>query len=540
MRHRHRTPPHRRTQVLQLLALTTDGTHEQVSSVSLGGASAGTTVVHVAQDTPREMAMRRGLLHGPNMLRGLLTWLADSAAGEAGAAAAAAAAAAAGLAPGECWWQRQWSRRLAPQLGAAGPSGSSGTTTNNTNTITATGSISTSSSTSSSTATSSTSSASALTCASDWGLPQPALQALAMSSFTLQRWLKSVSRAARHLAAKAHELALVVWDLAPGDPLIKAACGLPSNPDQDHDDDCGHIGTHTRAAAGTARLVFQAAAPLVHAFTLCKEFADAARAREGSNSSSSGTAGGGGGGVDTGEAKAVAAEAEAAAEAWKQLLLECLPPCIASVVQLLCVGAGPQATDADFGWLAHALLQLATVVPEELFGKLGDVIVPPSGPRARMTVSKALGAIMSLRFREVPGKEAELRVVTEALDVAKAVQDRSGRLAPGEREAMLAGCAATAGWRAMDSGAPAQPDWARRVGALLPPPALATELLGLGGCPALEGCSNGACVRMPGASAAAAPALRCGGRCGGAVLYCCGDCQAAHWKAGHKAACGKK
>eukprot|EP00198_Chlamydomonas_reinhardtii_P000509 XP_001689844.1 predicted protein [Chlamydomonas reinhardtii] len=70
---------------------------------------------------------------------------------------------------------------------------------------------------------------------------------------------------------------------------------------------------------------------------------------------------------------------------------------------------------------------------------------------------------------------------------------------------------------------------------------LATELLGLAAlAPALEGCSNPACLRMPGGSAAAAPVLRCGGLCGGAVSYCCRGCHAEHWRAGHKEACGKK
>ena len=31
----------------------------------------------------------------------------------------------------------------------------------------------------------------------------------------------------------------------------------------------------------------------------------------------------------------------------------------------------------------------------------------------------------------------------------------------------------------------------------------------------------------------------CGGGCGGAVAYRCRESQVAHWKEGHKAACGK-
>ncbi len=51
-----------------------------------------------------------------------------------------------------------------------------------------------------------------------------------------------------------------------------------------------------------------------------------------------------------------------------------------------------------------------------------------------------------------------------------------------------------------------------------------------GGC-----CSNGACVQLEGDSEAAVKLRRCGG-CK-AVRYCCQECQAADWAAGHKQAC---
>eukprot|EP00198_Chlamydomonas_reinhardtii_P011416 XP_001700753.1 predicted protein [Chlamydomonas reinhardtii] len=51
-------------------------------------------------------------------------------------------------------------------------------------------------------------------------------------------------------------------------------------------------------------------------------------------------------------------------------------------------------------------------------------------------------------------------------------------------------------------------------------------------------CSNPACVVLKGDCEVELPLKACGG-CGGAAAYCCRDCQVAHWRAGHKAACGK-
>ncbi|KAG2450372.1 hypothetical protein HYH02_004876 [Chlamydomonas schloesseri] len=51
-------------------------------------------------------------------------------------------------------------------------------------------------------------------------------------------------------------------------------------------------------------------------------------------------------------------------------------------------------------------------------------------------------------------------------------------------------------------------------------------------------CSNPACIELEGDCEAERPLKACAG-CGGAAAYCCRACQVAHWKAGHKAACGK-
>ncbi|KAG2488526.1 hypothetical protein HYH03_012846 [Edaphochlamys debaryana] len=76
-------------------------------------------------------------------------------------------------------------------------------------------------------------------------------------------------------------------------------------------------------------------------------------------------------------------------------------------------------------------------------------------------------------------------------------------------------------------------EWSPRLeaaAALLPPsPAAALQALG--------GCSNPACANLEGDSEAGLALRACAG-CGGAASYCRRECQVAHWRAGHKEACG--
>ncbi|KAG2501484.1 hypothetical protein HYH03_001262 [Edaphochlamys debaryana] len=65
---------------------------------------------------------------------------------------------------------------------------------------------------------------------------------------------------------------------------------------------------------------------------------------------------------------------------------------------------------------------------------------------------------------------------------------------------------------------------------LLVPPAEARRRLGL------PACSNPACANLAGDSEAGLRLRQCGG-CGQAS-YCCRECQTAHWRSGHKEACG--
>ncbi len=53
-------------------------------------------------------------------------------------------------------------------------------------------------------------------------------------------------------------------------------------------------------------------------------------------------------------------------------------------------------------------------------------------------------------------------------------------------------------------------------------------------------CGNPRCAVFEGHSEAGRPQRRCGGKCGGAVAYCCAGCQREHWEAGHREECGKR
>ncbi|PNH05585.1 hypothetical protein TSOC_008155, partial [Tetrabaena socialis] len=112
--------------------------------------------------------------------------------------------------------------------------------------------------------------------------------------------------------------------------------------------------------------------------------------------------------------------------------------------------------------------------------------------------------------------------------VAAAVADLAGKL-----EACLArgsgggGGEAGAGWL----GTPALViAWSEGASGLrVPPPAEGRALL--------RTCANPACDNLAGGSEAELP-LRACGRCG-AAWYCRPECQTAHWRAGHREACGR-
>ncbi|PNH04683.1 hypothetical protein TSOC_009138 [Tetrabaena socialis] len=112
--------------------------------------------------------------------------------------------------------------------------------------------------------------------------------------------------------------------------------------------------------------------------------------------------------------------------------------------------------------------------------------------------------------------------------VAAAVTDLAGRL-----EACRAGGSGGVGGEAGGDlrGLPANvPAVVERVhGLRVPPPAEGRALL--------RTCANPACDYLAGGSEAELP-LRACGRCG-AAWYCRPECQTAHWRAGHREACGR-
>ncbi|KAG2425784.1 hypothetical protein HXX76_013409 [Chlamydomonas incerta] len=553
------------------------------------------------------LALCRALLTGPNLLQGLLTWLAESA---AAGDAAAGPAAAAGLAPaGGCWWQRRWSRVLGSGTESVSHGGGGGP------------------STAAVTDKAATATAAAASAAEyDWGLPRPALQALALSSLTLRRrWLQAQGRAVHLLCVRAcaqlEAARAAAKDSSPGNSSTSSSSssssssnlggavssrttpaettkrtapdrqqqelpqtGATSSSERRHQDHppAAQVSAaqqaSIRAALGAARLVFAAAAPALHAFTACRDATGEAamaavrvRATTGTGTGTAdagGSSAGRGGGVDA-AAMAVAAEAASAAAAWTLPLLEALPPCLVSCTQLLVNAAETEvephaALLPDVRRAARALLLLTARMPLAAAERLQDCKVAfhsvhvtpaaaPAVPVAGVLLAPLAAALQVLLVRQSGP-------LWSALEVAGDVLRRGGTMGPGEPEALLVvfcdrdrggggggGCVGGGGgsggecasWEEDydDSGADS---CARRVAALLPPPPLAAELLGLPPS-ALEGCSNGACVRLPGDSAAGAPSLqRCGGRCGGAVAYCCKACQVEHWRAGHKEECGPR
>ncbi|KAG2447336.1 hypothetical protein HYH02_007665 [Chlamydomonas schloesseri] len=407
---------------------------------------------------PGEMAMRRRLIRGPNLLQGMLAWLADSVAPpsggpQAGAAAAAAApsgwaaadGAAAGLVPGGLWWQRRWRHAMA----APGNSNDGG----------------------------------GGAAAFDWGVPQPALQSLALCSFTLKRWFFWVARSGRNMCVMAQKVAASAAGRMPGpfpNPQTMALCLLPSDPAAQQNDDLEHLGAQARTALGAACTVFQAVPVIVHAHLQCKEFAEAARQRAASDSGSSA---GPAGGAAAKAARAAAEAAEAEAEAWKRLLLDfshasCLE-LVAEATELMNAPGASGVVRAEHArWALYALLHLAVAFPEDAARELQQYLVPspfftagPSrpaaGPVPRVTADAALQAacIQVLGVQDTGSMAADFAMLARLV--------KAGRSEPRDMEALKAGFPKTV---ACTVGRRADALWARRVAALLPPLAMAGEL----------------------------------------------------------------
>ncbi|KAG2481878.1 hypothetical protein HYH03_019163 [Edaphochlamys debaryana] len=169
-------------------------------------------------------------------------------------------------------------------------------------------------------------------------------------------------------------------------------------------------------------------------------------------------------------------------------------------------------------WTAEAACTFAALRPKEAAAGVGTVL--------RTEQVRALAT--ELRA----GGQAEAADAAEALAAQLLRWERGGGARGGGRGGGRSGGRAAA--------AASGPPLAARYGvwvpllqsaaALLPAsPAAARQLLG--------GCSNPACANLEGDSDAALPLRACAG-CGGAASYCSRECQMAHWRSGHREACG--
>ncbi|KAG2482085.1 hypothetical protein HYH03_018960 [Edaphochlamys debaryana] len=169
-------------------------------------------------------------------------------------------------------------------------------------------------------------------------------------------------------------------------------------------------------------------------------------------------------------------------------------------------------------WTAEAACTFAALRPKEAAAGVGTVL--------RTEQVRALAT--ELRA----GGQAEAADAAEALAAQLVRWERGGGARSGGRSGGRGGGRAGA--------AASGPPLAARYGvwvpllqsaaALLPAsPAAARQLLG--------GCSNPACADLEGDSDAALPLRACAG-CGGAASYCSRECQMAHWRSGHREACG--
>ncbi|KAG2483244.1 hypothetical protein HYH03_017901 [Edaphochlamys debaryana] len=169
-------------------------------------------------------------------------------------------------------------------------------------------------------------------------------------------------------------------------------------------------------------------------------------------------------------------------------------------------------------WTAKAACTFAALRPQEAAAGVGSWL--------RTEQVRALASELKA------GGQAEEADALEALAAQLVRWERGGGARGGGRSGGSVGGRAAA--------AASGPPLAARYGvwvpllqsaaALLPAsPAAARQLLG--------GCSNPACANLEGDSDAALPLRACAG-CGGAASYCSRECQTAHWRSGHREACG--
>ncbi|GLC71933.1 hypothetical protein PLESTF_001182600 [Pleodorina starrii] len=185
--------------------------------------------------------------------------------------------------------------------------------------------------------------------------------------------------------------------------------------------------------------------------------------------------------------------------------------------------------------LAGALRALVHWAPERLARALATrgsaAVASAGGSPTDGTMSAAAAAcrpgcrLLDMeRLREVLGPEGKLRD-PELL----AALERLAEVVTGAASGR-GGAAAAAAAAAAEQARPLPEElrqWAAAAALLVPP----SEVRAV-----LPTCDYPGCVNLAGDSEAGPGLAGCAG-CGGRVRYCSRDCQTAHWKAGHKAAC---
>ncbi|PNH06644.1 hypothetical protein TSOC_006940 [Tetrabaena socialis] len=248
---------------------------------------------------------------------------------------------------------------------------------------------------------------------------------------------------------------------------------------------------------------------------------------------------------------------------WRQVLLTEVGavPMLGAALHLFASADSDPAGFSPFGpelppYLLEACCAVAAACPLEV--RAAASAAPPHGPALAVAAEGGAPALAAEAPRHCPWRPQHLRALAERLRadgggtkpevaeraeaLAEALQgceangrgcggegtSLQGEEARGEVERRLALAAA---WRRVEaSPAHVHAGISQLASALTLVPA--AEQRGV-----LRTCSYRGCVRLAGESEAEAEAglLACG-RCG-AVRYCCGDCQAADWRAGHGAAC---
>ncbi|KAG2431543.1 hypothetical protein HXX76_009557 [Chlamydomonas incerta] len=282
-------------------------------------------------------------------------------------------------------------------------------------------------------------------------------------------------------------------------------------------------------------LVLQWCVPLL-CILARREAASAAAAAGSANIASSSRAAAEFGGAGAAVAGAAAA---AVAASWRQLLLHDieLVPLLESLLLLLLLAALPAGNPAATS-AANLVASLVTLLPLAAPDALAPVLTPPLqpdspwGPAVVAAVlqkhmvgggvdhTPACEALHQLRTRAMVATQAELRAgylggpIARAANVPRVVDQLLGELSPLEVTTEAEAVAAEAEALAAGSSSAAM--------------ATASKWTLL--------CCATRCTNLAGRSEAELPLQACGS-CK-AVRYCGRACQAAHWRAGHKEACG--